>query len=69
MIKNKTTSPYYIFINGGDGIYVLGKTGDYETNLNEAVSSTEKISAIMYVEKYGLEKIATIRKVAKVKNE
>ena len=69
MSENKSSSPYYIFINGGDGIYVLGKTRDYEINLIEAVSFTEKLSAIAYVEKYCHEKIATIRKVAKVKNE
>jgi hypothetical protein len=66
MSENNSSSPYYIFINGGDGIYVLGKTGDYETNLTEAVSFAEKLSAIMYIEKYGLEKIATVRKVEKI---
>lgn len=69
MNESKTSSPYYIFINGGDKIYVLGKTGSYETELTEAVSFSDRLSAIMYVEKYGLEKIATIRKVAKAKNE
>lgn len=24
-----TESPYYIFMNGGDKMYVLGKTGQY----------------------------------------
>ena len=66
MSETSSSSPYYIFINGGDKIYVLGKTGDYETNLTEAVSFNDKLSAIMYVEKYGLEKIATIRKVVKI---
>ena len=66
MSENNSSSPYYIFINGGDGIYVFGKTGDYETNLTEAVSFAEKLSAIMYIEKYGLEKIATVRKVEKI---
>jgi len=56
-------SPYYIFMNGGDKMYVLGKTGQYETELSEAMSFTEKIDAIIYVEKHGYERIATIRKV------
>ena len=68
MSENKSSSPYYIFINGGDKIYVLGKTGSYETELTEAVSFSDRLSAIMYVEKYGLEKIATIRKVAHAKH-
>jgi len=58
-----TESPYYIFMNGGDKMYVLGKTGQYETELSEAMSFTDKIDAIIYVEKHGYERISTIRKV------
>ena len=56
-------SPYYIFMNGGDKMYVLGRTGQYETELSNAMTFTEKIDAIIYVEKHGYERIATIRKV------
>jgi len=56
-------SPYYIFMNGGDKMYVLGKTGQYETDLNDAMTFTEKLDAIIYVEKHGYERIATIRRV------
>ena len=38
-------SPYYIFMNGGDKMYVLGKTGQYETDLNEAMTFIEKLDA------------------------
>lgn len=58
-----TESPYYIFMNGGDKMYVLGKTGQYETDLSEAMTFTDKLDAIIYVEKHGYERIATIRKV------
>ena len=58
-----TESPYYIFMNGGDKMYVLGRTGQYETELSNAMTFTEKIDAIIYVEKHGYEKIATIRQV------
>jgi len=58
-----TESPYYIFMNGGDKMYVLGRTGQYETELSNAMTFTEKIDAIIYVEKHGYERIATIRKV------
>lgn len=58
-----TESPYYIFMYGGDKMYVLGKTGQYETELTKAMTFTEKIDAIIYVEKHGYEKIATIRMV------
>lgn len=63
MEQTQINSPYYIFMNGGDKMYVLGKTGQYETDLSEAMTFTEKIDAIIYVEKHGYERIATIRKV------
>ena len=59
----QTESPYYIFMNGGDKMYVLGKTGRYETALYEAMTFTEKYDAIVYIEKHGYEEIATIRRV------
>ena len=42
---------------------VLGKTGRYETALYEAMTFTEKYDAIVYIEKHGYERIATIRRV------
>ena len=56
-------SPYYIFMNSGDKMYVLGKTGQYETELSEAMTFSDKLDAIIYVEKHGYERIATIRKI------
>ena len=44
-------------------MYVLGKTGRYETALYEAMTFTEKYDAIVYIEKHGYERIATIRRV------
>jgi len=63
MNADVSNSPYYIFMNGGDKMYVLGKTGQYETDLSEAMTFTDKLDAIIYVEKHGYERIATIRKV------
>lgn len=63
MEKTVFESPYYIFVNGGDKMYVLGKTGEYQTELTDAMTFTDKIDAIIYVEKHGYERIATIRKV------
>lgn len=63
MGKTVVESPYYIFMNGGDKMYVLGKTGQYETDLSEAMTFTDKLDAIIYVEKHGYERIATIRRV------
>ena len=58
-------SPYYIFMNGGDKMYVLGKTGQYEEELSKAMTFSDKYDAIVYIEKHGYQKIATIRKVGK----
>lgn len=63
MEKTVVEYPYYIFMNGGDKMYVLGKTGQYETDLSDAMTFTDKLDAIIYVEKHGYERIATIRKV------
>ena len=56
-------SPYYIFMNGGDKMYVLGKTGQYQTELENAMTFNDKLDAIIYVEKHGYERLATIRKI------
>ena len=53
---------WYIFMIGLDNAYVLGKTGNYETELSKGISFTEKIDAIEYVEKHGYQRITTIRK-------
>lgn len=58
-----TESPYYIFMNGGDKMYVLGRTEQYEEELSNAMTFTDKYDAIVYVEKHGYQRIATIRKV------
>ena len=58
-----TESPYYVFMNGGDKMYVLSKTGQYVEELSKAMTFSDKIDAIIYVEEHGYERIATIRKV------
>ena len=63
MMNNVATSPYYIFMHGGDKIYLLGKNNSYETELSKAISFNEKVDAIEHVEKYGYQRIASIRRV------
>lgn len=65
MTNEHNKSTYYIFVNGGDKIYLLGSDGNYlqEYNADEAMQFGEKIDAVIYIEKHGLEKIATVRKV------
>ena len=68
MMNVVSESPYYIFMNGGEKMFVLGKTGQYETELSKAMTFADKIDAIIYVEKHGYERIATIRRVASQQN-
>ena len=63
MSSIQVESPYYIFMNGGDKMYVLGKAGQYEEELSKAMTFSDKLDAIIYVEKHGYQKIATIRRV------
>ena len=63
MQERSSQSPYYIFMNGGEKMYVLGKTGQYQTELENAMTFNDKLDAIIYVEKHGYERLATIRKV------
>ena len=65
IIENKTNSQYYIFVNGGDRTYLLGSDGKYleDNNADEAMTFSEILDAVTYIEKRGLQRLATIRKV------
>ena len=62
---NTKKSLYYIFVNGGERMYLLGSDGKYleDNNADEAMTFNDIIDAITYVEKRGLQRLATIRKV------
>ena len=40
-------------MNGGDKMYVLGRTGQYEEELSKAMTFSDKYDAIIYIEKHG----------------
>ena len=65
IIDNKTNSQYYIFVNGGDRTYLLGSDGKYleDNNADEAMTFSEILDSVTYIEKRGLQRLATIRKV------
>ena len=65
IIDNKTNSQYYIFVNGGDRTYLLGSDGKYleDNNADEAMTFSEILDAVTHIEKRGLQRLATIRKV------
>ena len=62
---NTKKSLYYIFVNGGERMYLLGSDGKYleDNNADEAMTFNDIIDAVTYVEKRGLQRLATIRKV------
>lgn len=66
MSEIQAESPWYIFIIGGDRMYLLGDDGRYLTEYykDAALNFTEKIDAIKYVEKRGLQRLATIRRAS-----
>ena len=64
MNNNQTDSPYYIFVNGGDTKYLLDKYGNYlsDNDFDKAMRFYDEISATEYIEKRGLQRLATFRK-------
>ena len=53
---------FYIFIIDPEGCFAIGKEGVYEDSISKAISFIDKYDALKYIEKHGLQKIATIRK-------
>lgn len=54
---------YYIFIDSGDQVYLLGLHGEYVTCIEDAMWFDDVLQAKIYVDKHGLERITTVRKV------
>lgn len=54
---------YYIFIDAGDQVYLLGSHGDYVTSIEEAMWFSDILEAKLYVERRGLERITDVRKI------
>lgn len=56
----------YIFVDSGTGMLAVGISGGLTNKKYEARTFTSKMDAILYIEKHGLEKLATIRKIQRV---
>ena len=54
---------FYIFIDSGDQAYLLGLHGDYVTSIEEAMWFSDVLEAKLYVDRHGLERITTVRKI------
>lgn len=55
---------YYIFIDAGDKVFLLGAHGDYVTHIEEAMWFSDVLEAKLYVERRGLERITAVRKIS-----
>ena len=53
----------YIFVDSGTGMLAVGISGGLTDKVCEARKFTDKMDAILYIEKHGLEKLATIRRI------
>ncbi len=62
-MSEQINNPYYIFIISGDVPMMIGKTGQYVRKVKNALSFTEKIDALEYVDKHGYNRIATVRRI------
>lgn len=62
-MTEKNKNPYYIFIICGDVPMMIGKTGQYVRKFKNALSFTEKIDALEYVDAHGYDRITTVRQI------
>ena len=51
-----------IAINSGVGLRVIGGCGQYAENIKEAKVFNDEVEAYEYIERHGLEKLASVRK-------
>lgn len=51
-----------IAVNSGVGLRVIGGSGQYAENIKEAKVFNDEVEAYEYIERHGLEKLASVRK-------
>lgn len=52
-----------IAINSGVGLRMIGNTGRYVKEFSDAMKFMDEIEAYEYIERHGLEKISSVRKI------
>ena len=60
-----TDNPYYIFIIWFDVPMIVGKTGQYVRMFKKAMSFKNKLDALEYVDRHGLNGMVTLRQIKK----
>ena len=56
-----------IAVNSGVGLRMIGNTGQYVKEFANAMRFADEIEAYEYIEKHGLEKLSSVRKILKRK--
>lgn len=54
-----------IQLDGGDGIYFVSNYGERTPDLQEARIFCDELSAHIYIDKHGLNRLAKVRKIIK----
>lgn len=54
---------YIILVSAGEQAFFLGNYGEYVSTLDEALKFNDVLDAKIYVDKHGLEKITSVRKI------
>jgi len=54
-----------IQLDGGDGLYFVGNYGERTSALQKALVFQDELSAHIYIDKHGLNRLAKVRKIIK----
>lgn len=52
-----------IQLYGAEGLYFLGRSGEYTDNIHEALIFKDELDAHIYIDKHGLRKLSKVRKI------
>lgn len=65
-MNNKDNSVQCIVqLDGGDGVFFLSKYGEHTPDLQEALIFRDELSAHIYIDKHGLNRLAKVRRIVK----
>lgn len=53
---------------GAEGLYFLGRSGEYTDNIQDALIFKDELDAHIYIDKRGLRKLSKVRKIVSQKS-
>lgn len=54
---------YLIFVFAGEQTFLLGRHGEYVDTLDQAMKFNDVLDAKIYIDKHGIEKITSVRRI------